>query len=175
LPNRRYLFEIGNQELERVRRFDVPTSVVMIDLDHFKTINDTYGHEAGDETLRRVSQACKASLRQDDLVARLSGEEFVVVLPTVDEAAATVIAERLRRVVGDMTIKVDGHKFNITASFGVAQMSGCDVKFDECLSRADSALYLAKRAGRNRVEKFSTARVFPGTTQWRLSRVREVL
>lgn len=165
LPNRRYFLEVGDRELERVQRFDFPASVLMIDLDHFKTVNDTYGHAAGDETLRRVSLACKATLRQIDVVARLGGEEFVALLPGADEAAATLVAERLRCAVRDTLIKTDQSEFSITASFGVTEISGHDLKFDECLSRADAALYRAKRAGRNRVETFSSVRGSPGTTR----------
>jgi diguanylate cyclase (GGDEF)-like protein len=154
LPNRRYFFEVGQQEFEGVRRFGVPSSLVMIDLDHFKVINDTYGHDVGDETLRRVSHIFKAALRQIDVVARLGGEEFVVVLPGADETAATTFAEKLRCSVRDTPIKIDQHQFSVTASFGVAEMAVRDLKFDECVSRADAAMYRAKRAGRNRVENF---------------------
>jgi diguanylate cyclase (GGDEF)-like protein len=128
----------------------------MIDLDHFKAVNDTYGHAAGDEALHRVSQACKAKLRQIDIVARLGGEEFVVVLPGADEAAATLVAEGLRCTVLGTPLGSDLHPFRISASFGVAQVSGTDVTFDASLSRADMALYRAKHAGRNRVENFSS-------------------
>ena len=156
LPNRRYLLETGNKELERVRRFSARASVVMIDLDHFKAVNDTYGHAAGDDALHRVSQACKAELRQIDIVARLGGEEFVVVLPGADEAAATLVAEGLRCALLGTPLGSELHPFRITASFGVAQVSGTDVTFDASLSRADVALYRAKLAGRNRVENFSS-------------------
>jgi diguanylate cyclase (GGDEF)-like protein len=156
LPNRRYLLEMGNKEFERVRRFSARASVVMIDLDHFKAVNDTYGHAAGDEALHQVSQACKAELRQIDIVARLGGEEFVVVLPGADEAAATIVAEGLRCAVLGTPFGSGVHPFRVTASFGVAQISGTDVTFDASLSRADMALYRAKRAGRNRVENFSS-------------------
>jgi len=156
LPNRRSFLGVGERELARVQRFDVPASVVMIDLDCFKTVNDTYGHAAGDETLRRVSRACKATLRQIDVMARLGGEEFVAFLPGADEATATLAAERLRCAVRDTLIQTGRSEFSITASFGVTEISGRDAKFDQCLSRADAALYRAKRAGRNRVEAFSS-------------------
>jgi diguanylate cyclase (GGDEF)-like protein len=158
LPNRRFFMESGKQDLERVRRFAVPASLVKIDLDHFKAVNDTYGHAAGDEALRRVSQACRAALRPFDVLARLGGEEFAVVLPGADEEAATLAAERLRVVVRDMTIKTGQSQFSITASFGVTEMSPHDLKFDGCLSRADAALYRAKHAGRNCVQRFSPVR-----------------
>ena len=156
LPNRRYFLEASTKEAERVGRFGIPASVIMIDFDHFKNINDTYGHAAGDETLRRISHVCKASLRQIDVLARQGGEEFVVFLPGTDEAAATLVAEKLRCAVRDTLIETDPHRFSITASFGVTEVSGSDIGLDDCLSRADLALYLAKRAGRNRVENFSS-------------------
>jgi len=155
LPNRRFFLEAGKQEFERVRRFAVPASVVMIDLDHFKAVNDTYGHAAGDEALRRASQACRSALRPFDVLARFGGEEFVAVLPGTNEETAAIAAERLRVVVRDTTMKTDHHQFNITASFGVTEISPHDLKFDDCLSRADAALYRAKHAGRNCVEKVS--------------------
>jgi diguanylate cyclase (GGDEF)-like protein len=155
LPNRRYFLETANLEVERVRRFGAAASVVMIDLDHFKAVNDTYGHAAGDEALRCFAQVCKRRLRQIDMLARIGGEEFVIMLPGTNEAGAVSVAEKLRHVLCETPVKSGQDQFNMTASFGVAEIRAVDRGVDECLGRADSALYAAKRAGRNRVMSFS--------------------
>ncbi len=155
LLNRRCFVDASNQELDAVRRFGIAASLVMIDLDHFKAINDTYGHGAGDEALRRVSHALKKTIRHIDILARLGGEEFVVVLPGTDEAGATLAAERLRLAVGKTPIEHAEYRFTVTASFGVSELLRSDRLIDDGLSRADRALYLAKAAGRNRVERHS--------------------
>jgi diguanylate cyclase (GGDEF)-like protein len=121
----------------------------MIDLDHFKTVNDTYGHAAGDEALRCFTQVCKTRLRQLDALARIGGEEFAILLPGTSEKVATSVAKKLCRAVADTPIKGGEIQFAITASFGVAEVRGGDKGADECLGRADLALYAAKRAGRN--------------------------
>ena len=155
LPNRRFFIEMANREVERVQRFGAVASVIFFDLDHFKTVNDSFGHAAGDETLRTVSQACKAVLRPTDTLARFGGEEFVVILSNVGMSNAGKVAERMRRAAERAQI-IGAHKpFNVTASFGVADVRLGDTSVDESLARADSALYLAKREGRNRVRIFS--------------------
>ena len=156
LPNRRFLYQTGNQELERVRRFKVPASLLMIDLDHFKSVNDTYGHAAGDEALRRLSELCKAELRKYDVFARFGGEEFVLILPGTDEHDAMTVAERLRGTVRNALIHCDRGQFRITASFGVAEISVGDSTIDDGVARADLALYLAKQQGRDCVQSFSS-------------------
>jgi diguanylate cyclase (GGDEF)-like protein len=158
LPNRRYLHQIGDQELERVRRFNIPASLMMIDLDHFKSVNDRYGHAAGDEALRRVSELCKAELRKIDVLARFGGEEFVAILPGTDEVGAMNVADRLRLAVRNALINCDLGQFCVTASFGAAEMSGSDSTIDDGVARADLALYLAKRLGRDCVQSFSSVR-----------------
>jgi diguanylate cyclase (GGDEF)-like protein len=155
LPNRRFLYQTGNQELERVRRFNVPAALMMIDVDHFKSINDTYGHAAGDEALRRIGELCKAEIRRADVVTRFGGEEFVVILPGTDEIGAITVAEKLRKTVRNTLIRCDRGEFRITASFGVAEMLPGDVKIDDGMARADMALYLAKQQGRDCVHGFS--------------------
>jgi diguanylate cyclase (GGDEF)-like protein len=157
LPNRRHFLQVGNTEVERSRRFHSPASVVMIDLDHFKSVNDAHGHAAGDEALRRFARISRASLRQIDTLARMGGEEFAIILPGTDEAGAVVLAEKLRSNLEAMTIRQDTATPAITASFGVAQVSAFDQGIEDALGRADSALYGAKRAGRNCVMRFSTA------------------
>lgn len=160
LPNRRYFLEAANREVERVRRFGTAASLVMIDLDHFKAVNDTYGHPVGDEALRCLTQVCKKLLRQIDVIARIGGEEFAVMLPGTNESGAIAVAEKLRQAVYETPVKSGQNQFNITASLGVAEVRAVDKSVDECLARADSALYAAKHAGRNRVTKFIVASSF---------------
>jgi diguanylate cyclase (GGDEF)-like protein len=151
LPNRRYFLEVARREVERVRRFGGLASVVMIDLDHFKTLNDTYGHATGDEALRGVARACR--LRDIDVFARWGGEEFVAILPGTDQEGAFIVAEKLRSAVSEAQVEVGSTNVTVTASFGVTQVWPHDKAIDEALARADGALYDAKKAGRNRVNR----------------------
>ena len=158
LPNRRYFDRIGNQELERVRRFNAPVSILMIDLDQFRSINDRYGHTGGDEALRRIGELCKAELRRIDVLARFGGDEFVAILPGTDELGAMYVAEKLRDTVRKALIDCHQGQFRVTASFGAAEISVSDVSINDGVARADAALYLAKRLGRDRAQCFSSAR-----------------
>ncbi|WP_156927224.1 GGDEF domain-containing protein [Azospirillum halopraeferens] len=152
LHNRRHLMEIGAAEADRARRYGQPLSLLIIDLDHFKTINDRYGHAFGDRALRTVAEACRALVRGVDVVARLGGEEFVVVLPQTDAAGAADLAERLRRAIEGVALPVgDGGAVRLTASIGVAALAGVAGGFEDLLLAADRALYRAKGEGRNRV------------------------
>jgi diguanylate cyclase (GGDEF)-like protein len=147
IANRRGLEEILDSEIERARRFGHQLGAVILDLDHFKQTNDRYGHSAGDLLLREVGRLLAASARRGDTVARLGGEEFVVLLPETDLDGAHLLAERLRR-------EVERHRvgaLRMTASFGVAALLPDDGA-DSLLAAADSALYRAKENGRNRVE-----------------------
>lgn len=153
LPNRRYFLEAATRELEIVRRFGGLASVVMIDLDHFKMLNDVHGHAAGDQALRSVAQACE--VRDVDVFARWGGEEFVVLLPGTDEQSAFEFAKKLRCAVSAVMVVVGADTIQVTASLGVAQIRPCDRQIDEALERADQALYAAKKAGRNCVKSSS--------------------
>jgi diguanylate cyclase (GGDEF)-like protein len=155
LPNRRYFMEAANLEVERAGRFGAAAALVMIDLDHFKAVNDTYGHAVGDEALRGVALACKKNLRKIDILARIGGEEFAVLLPGTNDAGASEVAEKLRRAVSETPIESGPIQFNMTASFGVSEILVGDRTVDDGLGRADLALYAAKRAGRNRVMSFA--------------------
>lgn len=157
LPNRRYFLEAAAREFERVRRFGGSASVMMLDLDHFKTVNDIYGHAAGDDALRSVTQACL--LRDTDVFARWGGEEFVAILPETDEEGAFLIADKLRCAVSKASIKMASCTIHISASVGVAQVWPSDEDIDEALQRADRALYDAKNSGRNRVMRSSEHRL----------------
>jgi diguanylate cyclase (GGDEF)-like protein len=132
-------------------RYDRPLSVVMCDLDHFKRINDTYGHGAGDFVLQGFGERVRANLREADLAGRIGGEEFLVVLPETDLGGGRQFAERLRKAVAAQAVKLPTGPLEVTCSMGVAERLGSDMEPGQLLARADAALYLAKTGGRNRV------------------------
>jgi diguanylate cyclase (GGDEF)-like protein/PAS domain S-box-containing protein len=149
--NRRHLEEVVRLELERAQRYTRPLTVAMLDADHFKRINDTYGHQVGDEVLRTVSQRCQKTLRASDVLGRYGGEEFVVVFPETALDEARMVAERLRAAVAGAPVTVGEQALLVTISIGLAGLSrGQD--HATLLARADSALYAAKQSGRNRVQ-----------------------
>ncbi len=150
--NRAHFFEAAEHARLACNAQGQPLAVVAVDIDRFKRINDTYGHAAGDAALRAVSAACRALLRPDDLFARLGGEEFVVLLPSMDLDSAVGLAERLRVAVKAITVQVGDVYFGLTASFGCAAMTDHVTAITELLTAADALLYTAKRNGRNRVE-----------------------
>jgi diguanylate cyclase (GGDEF)-like protein len=152
VSNRRYFLAQAEQELRRSRRFARPLSVMMIDLDHFKKINDTHGHAVGDAVLQGVVRRALESLRQSDQLGRLGGEEFAVVLPETDLAAATEVAERLRKHIAERPLIAERQPIHSSVSVGVAQLGAEDSSIDALFSRADAALYRAKNGGRDRVE-----------------------
>lgn len=151
LPNRRFFDENAKIEIERVRRFGGPMSVLMLDLDRFKLINDTHGHLAGDAVLKKVAARCKTAVRGSDLLARIGGEEFVALLPGTDEAGAIFLAEKLRSIVEDLRIRTAAGMLRVTISIGVTSVGPKDRSISSAIQRADKALYAAKNAGRNRV------------------------
>jgi diguanylate cyclase (GGDEF)-like protein len=155
LPNRRFFLDIANREVDRVRRFSVPASVAMIDIDHFKDINDTYGHAAGDEALRHLATSFKSALREVDVLARLGGEEFALLLPGTNENGAQSLAEKMRAVLSSTPVSAGKSTFRLTASFGATDLLSDDLDIAAALGRADAALYAAKRSGRDCVKTFS--------------------
>ena len=150
LFNRRYFFEVAAIEFERARRYGTTLSLMMIDLDFFKRVNDKYGHQAGDRVLNQVAHLMQSVVRATDIVGRYGGEEFVVLLTQAGLAEAMVLAERLRSKINNAEIVVDGHRLRVSISIGVSERLPADTSFDDLVSRADSALYQAKAAGRNR-------------------------
>ncbi len=152
--NRRYLHERLPQDAARSRRYGQPLSLVMADLDHFKKINDTYGHQAGDLVLQHALDLARSALRVSDWIARYGGEEFVIVLPETPLWGAHAVAERMRRMCAETAVELPETKLLVTASFGVATIDGVSPSnedADAMLREADKALYESKRAGRNRV------------------------
>jgi diguanylate cyclase (GGDEF)-like protein len=147
--NRRYFLDLLKRELQRSNRRKHEVSLILMDVDHFKRVNDHNGHPAGDEVLRQLSKALVDTLRSDDVVGRVGGEEFAFMLPETSAATAEEVAERLRVVVEATRIESNDHHISVTASFGIAA-APCEENSTECLlSRADGALYAAKEAGRN--------------------------
>lgn len=150
--NRRRFFETGEQETSLMRRFKDEMALLMMDIDHFKLINDRFGHAAGDEVLRRFTACCQEAIRDVDTLARIGGEEFAIILPKAGREQALEVAERLRQSVATMQICApDGSDITLTVSIGVAVLASEDDTLTQMLERADKALYAAKEAGRNRV------------------------
>jgi diguanylate cyclase (GGDEF)-like protein len=151
LANRRRFMEELEQEVERSERYGRPLSVVALDLDHFKSVNDSHGHAAGDDVLREAAQALQSVCRDVDLAARMGGEEFSLLLPETDIPGARIVAERVReRIAGAAHRSPAGQAFRVTASLGVATVKP-GASGEALLQAADEALYRAKDAGRNRV------------------------
>jgi diguanylate cyclase (GGDEF)-like protein len=151
LFNRRAYYEISEIEYQRLLRHPKELSVIMFDIDHFKSINDNYGHSTGDEILNRIGNIVKNLIREYDYAFRMGGDEFLVLLPESNDKQASQLAERIRKAIENYTL-VKNPKLVITASFGIAQYTQMDTSIEKLTRRADEALYQAKRAGRNRVE-----------------------
>ena len=151
LPNRRALFGLLRREIGRERRHGHGLAVVMFDVDHFKDVNDRYGHAAGDNVLRHVARVTSPVVRSMDTLARYGGEEFVLVAPETDEAEAVRLAERMLQALRSSEAQVNHHAIRVTASFGVAMLRPEDGEPEPLLRRADAALYAAKAGGRDQV------------------------
>ncbi len=151
LPNRRHFMQALEKELARVQRTNRVACLLMFDLDHFKRVNDRYGHAAGDHVLIMVADVLRDMLRQQDTAGRIGGEEFAVLLPETDQSQGYVVAERLRASLEARQVHVGEKPLKITASIGCVEILPDEVSVDVALARADHALYLAKAAGRNRV------------------------
>ncbi|MCP5366251.1 MAG: diguanylate cyclase [Hyphomicrobiales bacterium] len=155
--NRRHFLDCGGTEIRRRRRFGEDIAVLMLDVDHFKKINDVHGHAVGDLALLRLTEEAHKLLREVDVCGRLGGEEFAVLLPQTDEAAAQVVAERLRRTLAKTEVKLEDRALTFTVSIGVAMLEPDDTTVEPALNRADKALYAAKAGGRNRVVVYRDA------------------
>lgn len=142
--------ELAGKEIDRARRHDKQISLLLLDADHFKHINDKYGHAAGDAVLKALLERWTNSLRSHDLIGRIGGEEFCILLPEVDIDRAVRTADRLRREISELPFAFDGHLLRVTVSIGVATLVAGD-DLPALLRRADQALYRAKEAGRDGV------------------------
>lgn len=152
--NRRRFMEVGTHEIDRSRRSTRPLSAVLMDIDKFKRINDTYGHAVGDEAIRSLARTCKAELRDYDIFGRLGGEEFAALLPETSHEMALDIADRLRMELAKIVVETGDETLQYTVSMGVATLADTDIDLEALLHRADLGLYAAKNGGRNRVVSY---------------------
>ncbi|MEJ2411863.1 MAG: GGDEF domain-containing protein [Anaerolineales bacterium] len=145
--------ELSGKEIKRTRRFKKTAAFIMLDIDHFKKVNDTYGHAAGDKVLIEVVNTCLNNIREVDVLARYGGEEFIIMLPKTNKWQAGATAERLRETIANLEIRVDSGTIQVSASYGISDLNGEDEEqtLERCLKQADKALYQSKEAGRNRV------------------------
>ena len=157
--NRRTFHEIAERELSRARRAGQPLSIIVIDIDHFRAINESYGNRIGDEVLQRVADLVRGALRKEDMLVRYGGEEFLVMLPDVPGPGAVIVAGRIRKAVEAAPLEVGDYELPATVSVGVsARMDEGPESIENLLARADEALALAKQRGRNRVVALSLGR-----------------
>ena len=152
LPNRQAIMNRAETEFTAARRYNRALSIVMVDVDHFKSINDQHGHATGDQVLRDVATICQDVLRGSDVIGRIGGEEFVLLLPEAEQKSAEHIAERMRARLASTKILLNDLELQVTASFGVATISSKDMTMQDMLDRADEAMYNAKHGGRNQVQ-----------------------
>jgi polar amino acid transport system substrate-binding protein len=145
--NRRKMTELFDREITRYNRYKYPLSIILIDIDYFKKVNDQFGHNQGDKTLKEVASILKTEARESDYVGRWGGEEFLIICPETDLDGVRTLAEKLRNTISEFPFTRIGH---ITASFGIATCSN-DSSFENMINHADQALYTAKSAGRNNV------------------------
>jgi len=166
LFNRRHFMELARREFERSNRYQTPLSIIMLDLDHFKKINDTFGHLFGDQVLKTVAEICRNNLRSIDIIGRYGGEEFVILLPEtpltrpagnhidtdqLNPLPAQIVAERLRKTFASEALDISGNTIKLTISLGVAEFATSDISIENVINHADQALLQAKNTGRNRV------------------------
>ncbi len=155
LFNMRYFLDFSQLEFERCHRYERTLSVAMVDIDHFKSVNDSYGHTTGDAVLSEIADRIQKSVRSVDVVARYGGEEFIILMPETNLNEAGWVAERVRQVVNESPMNVNEKNICVTLSVGVAEKSRATMQLDDLIKAADKALYIAKANGRNRVEAYS--------------------
>jgi diguanylate cyclase (GGDEF)-like protein len=155
LHNRRSFFDMAQRLYDYARRYSRPLAVIMLDVDHFKQINDSFGHAIGDQVLRSMADICLSTLRTVDVVGRYGGEEFVMLLPETDLADAGMVAERLQQQVIAEPVLTDRGALAITVSLGVSHIAATCHSLEQLIDRADQALYAAKQQGRNRVIRYT--------------------
>ena len=148
LSNRRDILEKIEYEMIRCQRNNIPLSFILCDIDYFKKINDTYGHDAGDFVLKKLAEIFQTTLRKQDMVARWGGEEFLIVLPDTIRSNAYNVAEKLRKKIEETTFQFNDTIIRLTMTFGISQLEA-DLTVDQIIKRADMALYIGKKRGRN--------------------------
>lgn len=153
LFNRRQFETMAHKEMNKAWRYQTPCCILMLDIDHFKKINDTYGHQAGDEVLKNLAFHLKANLRDTDILARFGGEEFIILLAQTEESPGFVVAERLREAIENMTTVFEEKEIRVTISIGLAFAKYFD-SLNGIIQGADDALYQSKKSGRNRVSVY---------------------
>lgn len=153
LYNRRHFYELAKPQAQRARRYYSNLSLILIDIDRFKAINDTYGHQAGDAVIVDVAKVMRSNFRGTDLYGRYGGEEFVALLPETTVKEAKVTAERMKKEIAQRYVSIENYDIHYSASFGIAQLCA-GMELDQLVAQADKALYCAKNNGRNRVEVF---------------------
>jgi diguanylate cyclase (GGDEF)-like protein len=151
LFNRRHIFVLAEREFQRARRFNRSLSIIMLDIDHFKLVNDIYGHAAGDQVIAEVAHRMRAGIRNIDIPGRYGGEEFIMLLPETELPGAVLLAERLRRRIADNPVTTVGGLLEVSASLGVATSNAEVADVNTLINHADANLYAAKKAGRNQV------------------------
>jgi diguanylate cyclase (GGDEF)-like protein len=151
IGNRRAFNKAMDREFNRYSRYKKPLSLISFDLDHFKRVNDTYGHAAGDKVLSEVAATVKSELREEDIFARVGGEEFAVLLPETDENEALTVAEKIRDLIEGLEVHYESHAISLTATVGLVSVSEQVVDQEHLLQIADRALYKGKTNGRNQV------------------------
>ena len=157
LNNRGYWEECLETEYNRLQRYDTTSSLVMFDIDHFKNVNDTYGHQAGDEVIRVISKLLRESLRKTDIAGRYGGEEFGIILGHTSADNAMIYCERLRKAIEDTTVVHDNIEITFTVSLGICEASKKLENYEEWLEKTDKALYMSKENGRNQTTLFDLA------------------
>ncbi|TQV86982.1 sensor domain-containing diguanylate cyclase [Aliikangiella coralliicola] len=156
LNNRGYWQECQEQEFARFQRHHHSTSLLIFDIDHFKKVNDTYGHQAGDEVIRMCARALLSCAREIDICGRYGGEEFVVLMTDTDSKGANIFAERIRQLIEKLTIEYDTHKINFTVSLGVCELTDSIKSAQQWLELADQGLYQSKQNGRNQTSVYQS-------------------
>jgi len=156
LPNRRAVYEFINYEIIRFKRNSNPFTIVLSDIDDFKLINDTYGHDAGDKVLKTISKLIKDTIRNSDICSRWGGEEFLFLLPETDINGGKIISEKIRKLIESKKVYYKNSTISITMTFGLCQFSQ-ELKIDDCISNADKALYAGKETGKNRVQVYDAS------------------
>jgi len=151
LLNRGTWENLVDAEYERFRRYGQATSLVMFDIDHFKPVNDTYGHLSGDEVIRHTADVTRNNIRQSDSAGRYGGEEFGIILPETDAESARIICERIREAIENSTVSTTAGDIRYTVSMGIAQLTETPENYMQWMQKADEALYKAKESGRNKV------------------------